>query len=702
MENNENNNPEKNQVSHESSAPAAGAEGGEAPKRPRRRGGRNRNRKRPEGAENSGENGAEPSGDRPPRRPRPDGAEPERGPSQSRGGRTSASVKPAGAPRGNRSRSRSGDPMAGGIDENGVGWYGRMRDAIDANKRSQEERLSTYGNFGDSNKTMRFVPLGGLDQIGGNIAVVETEDSAIIIDVGMSFPTPDMHGVDILVPDFSYLQAIKHKIKGIVITHAHEDHIGAVPYLFKELQVPIYGTPLPLAMIGSKFDEHKLIPHKSFFRFIEKRKPVKIGDIEVEWMHMSHSVLDACSLAITTEAGTIIHTGDFKLDNSPVDGFPPDYHRLAYYGERGVLALLSDSTNSFNPGYTKSESIVGGTFDSLFSKAKGRVIMSTFSSNTHRIAQAIESAIKYGRKVAVIGRSMEKNLNLAMELEYINVDQKIFIDAHDATKMPDNQVLIITTGSQGEAQAALFRMSMNEHRHIKIKPSDTIVISAKAIPGNENSVSTVINQLLKSGATVAFQEFSEIHASGHAAQEEQKIMMRLVKPKYFIPVHGEYQHLLRHKETATKCGIPERNVAVIEDGEQIEISHRGIRKVRSVRYGKTFIDNQVNKEVDSSIVFDRQNLAKEGAVMLILQIDKQNQKLASKPVVTTLGLVGQRKEAAFARELEDTISAFVSGIKPEQYGNMRALEENLRQALKKHIYRVLKRYPIIVPNIFVQ
>ncbi|MDR2638750.1 MAG: ribonuclease J [Helicobacteraceae bacterium] len=597
---------------------------------------------------------------------------------------------------------RAGDPTSGGIDENGEGWFGRMRDALEANRAGQSDRLVSYAKFGDPNKTVRFVSLGGLDQIGGNIAVLETENSAIVIDAGMSFPTPDMHGVDILTPDFSYLHAIKDKIAGVIITHAHEDHIGAAPYLFRELQVPLYGTPLPLAMIGSKFDEHKIVAHKSYFRFVEKRKPVKIGDFEVEWIHMTHSVIDACSLAITTEAGTIIHTGDFKLDNCPIDGYPPDYHRLAYYGERGVLALFSDSTNSFNTGMTKSESIVGKTFDDLFSKAKGRVIMSTFSSNSHRIAQAIDSAKKYGRKVAVIGRSMEKNLNIAMELEYVKIDQKLFIDAHEVGKLPDNEILVITTGSQGESQAALFRMSMNEHRHVHIKPTDTIVISAKAIPGNETSISTVINQIAKTGASIAYQEFSEIHVSGHAAQEEQKLMIRLTKPRYFIPVHGEYQHLLKHKETAISCGVIERNIAVLEDGEQVEISHKGVRKTRSVRSGKTFIDNQSNREVESEVVFDRQNLAKEGIIMLIAQLDKQAHKLVSRPKVTSFGLVAQKREHRFNKDLETLIDGFVEGMKPEEYSNPRLIENNLRQAIKKMVFRALKKYPIIVPNIFVQ
>ncbi|MDR2905380.1 MAG: RNase J family beta-CASP ribonuclease [Helicobacteraceae bacterium] len=606
------------------------------------------------------------------------------------------------APKPQDHENRAGNPLGGGTDENGEGWFGRMRDALSANDKCHNERLATYTNFGDPNKSIRFVPLGGLDQIGGNIAVFETEDSAIVIDAGMSFPTPDMHGVDILVPDFSYLHAIKHKIKGIIITHAHEDHIGAVPYLFKELQVPLYGTPLPLAMIGSKFDEHRIIAHKSFFRFVEKRKPVQIGDFEVEWIHMTHSVIDACSLAITTAAGTVIHTGDFKLDNSPIDGLPPDYHRLAHFGERGVLALFSDSTNSFNPGMTKSESIVGKTFDDLFAKAKGRVIMSTFSSNTHRIAQAIESGRKFNRKVAVIGRSMEKNLHIAMELGYVKFENKIFIDAHEVAKYADNEVLVITTGSQGESQAALFRMSINEHRHIQIKPTDTIVISAKAIPGNEASISAVINQIAKCGASIAYQEFSEIHVSGHAAQEEQKFMIRLVKPRFFIPVHGEYQHLLKHKETAMQCGIAERNIAVIADGEQIELSGKGVKKVCAIRCGKTFIDNQSNREVESDIVFDRQNLAKEGIIVLIMQIDKSAGKSAMKPKVMSYGLVAQKQEHKFNREIETLLDTFIEALKPEDFNSPRIMENNLRQAVKKHIFRTLKKYPIIVPNIFVQ
>lgn len=335
-------------------------------------------------------------------------------------------------------------------------------------------------------------------------------------------------------------------------------YIGAVPYLFKLLQFPIYGTPLPLGMIGSKFDEHGLKKFRSFFKIVEKRKPIKIGDFEVEWINITHSVIDASALAIRTEAGVILHTGDFKIDHTPIDNLPTDLHRLAHYGEEGVMLLLSDSTNSHRSGTTPSEASVGPTFETLFKQAQGRVIMSTFSSNIHRVYQAITYGIKYHRKVAVIGRSMEKNLEIARELGYIDLPQNIFIEAHEVAKYPDEEILIVTTGSQGETMSALYRMAIDEHRHIKIKPSDMVIISAKAIPGNEGSVSTVLNFLMKAGAKVAYQDFSEIHVSGHAAQEEQKLMLRLIKPKFFLPVHGEYNHIAKHKQTAIACGVLEK------------------------------------------------------------------------------------------------------------------------------------------------
>ncbi len=581
-------------------------------------------------------------------------------------------------------------------------WYKDLQKCIEANKNIQKRRVYPM-NFQNpsGNGKVKITPLGGLGEIGGNMMVMETNTSAIIIDVGMSFPDDEMHGVDILVPDFSYLRSIKNKIKGIVITHAHEDHIGALPYLFKnqDLQFPIYATPLPLGMIANKFDEHKI--SKKFFRPVEKRKVYKIGDFDVEWIHITHSIIDASSLAITTDAGTIIHTGDFKIDHTPIDGLPSDLNRFAYYGDKGVLCLLSDSTNSYKPGFTRSESSVGPTFDTIFSKAKGRVIMSTFSSNIHRVYQAISHGIKYGRKVAVIGRSMEKNLNTAMELGYIELDNKIFIDAHEVNRYNDKDVLIVTTGSQGESMSALFRMATNEHRHIKIKPTDQIIISAKAIPGNEASVSKVLNYLFKSGADVAYQDFSEIHVSGHAAQEEQKLMLRLVKPKFFLPVHGEYNHIHRHKETAMKCGIPEKNIYLMSDGDQIELTQRYIKKSGSVKTGKVYIDNQINKQIENDVVIDRQKLAESGIISVIAQIDKSTNKLIGKPKVLSYGIVPDKDMKNFEKEVGDILDQLLINSKKEILQNQKAVENTLRQAVRKHVFRKLKKYPTVVPTIFI-
>jgi ribonuclease J len=552
-----------------------------------------------------------------------------------------------------------------------------------------------------TNAKVRITPLGGLGEIGGNMMVIETEKSAIIVDVGMSFPDEDMHGVDILIPDFTYIRQIKDKIEAVVITHGHEDHIGAMPYLYKELQFPIYGTSLPLEMIGSKFDEHKIKDHRKFFRPVEKRVPIKIGDFEIEWIHITHSIIDASSLAIKTEAGTIIHTGDFKIDHTPIDGFPTDLHRFAHYGEEGVLLLMSDSTNSHSPGFTKSEKTVGPTFDRLFSTAKGRVIMSTFSSNIHRVAQAIDHAMKYGRKVCVIGRSMEKNLDLAMSLGYIKFPKDQFIDAHEVNKYKDNEVLIVTTGSQGESMSALYRMSIHEHRHIKIKPGDQIILSAKAIPGNEASVSQIINHLLKAGAHVAYQDFSEIHVSGHAAQEEQKLMLRLVKPKFFMPIHGEYNHAVKHAKTGIDCGVLERNTYIMSDGEQVEVSPKYLKKVKSVKTGKVYIDNQLNNKISNDIVMDRQTMANEGVVMIVAQINENDRKMEQRPRVSSFGLVPDKLDKQFSKEIEDLLLTFLENVKEGIFKNNKIVEDEIRKVVRKHCVRKYKKYPVIVPTIFV-
>jgi len=585
----------------------------------------------------------------------------------------------------------------------GNGWTNDLKKAFDTNERIQRERLNPHNKLNlKSEASFKVTPLGGLGEIGGNMMVIETDNSAIIIDVGMSFPDDSMHGVDILIPDFTYIRQIRSKITAICITHSHEDHIGAMPYIFKELQVPIYGTSLPLESIGSKFDEHKMKQHRSYFRAVQKRKPIKIGDFEVEWMHMTHSIIDCSSLAITTDAGTIIHTGDFKIDHTPYDAYPADLHRLAYYGEKGVLALLSDSTNSHTQGFTKSERTVGPTFDKIFASAKGRILMSTFSSNLHRVAQAIERGIETGRKICVIGRSMEKNLDIALTLGYLKFGKEHFIDAHSVNKYLDKEVLIVTTGSQGEPMSALFRMSIHEHRHIKIKPEDTIVLSSKAIPGNEASVSEVINQIQKAGATVAYQNYSDIHVSGHAAQEEQKLMIRLCKPKFFIPIHGEYNHVVRHLQTGIDCGVLERNTYILSDGEQIEIAPKFVKKVKTVKTGKTYIDNQRNRKIGEDVVIDRQTMANEGVIMIVAQISENERKVEGPSRVSSFGMVDSKQEKHFAREIEDILSNFLEHINPGILQNTRSVEEELRKVVRKHCIRKYRKYPMIVPTIFVQ
>jgi ribonuclease J len=593
-------------------------------------------------------------------------------------------------PRQNRGRRRQSSPP----DEN-------LKSFVQKNQDGHKQRLNPHFKLDLScNEKIRVTPLGGLGEIGGNITVFETQKEAILVDVGMSFPDEDMHGVDILVPDFSYLREIKNKIVGVVITHAHEDHIGAMPYLYKEMQFPIYATPLPLAMIGNKFDEHRIKEFKKYFNPVEKRKIYKIGnDFEIEWMHMTHSILDSSSLAITTNADTIIHTGDFKIDHTPVDGFTADLHRLAHYGEKGVLCLLSDSTNSYNTAPTASELSVAPAFDRVFSKAEGRILLSTFSSNIHRVYQAIQYGIKYGRKVCVIGRSMERNLEIAMQYDYIKFPKNIFVDADEVSRMNDKEVLIVTTGSQGEPSSALFRMSIGEHRHIKIKPTDLIVLSSRAIPGNEGSISGMLNHLQRAGAKVTSDK--DIHVSGHASMEEQKLMLRLVNPKFFLPVHGEYNHIVKHKETGMMCGIPERNIFLMTDGDSMEIAPKFMRKVKTIKTGKTYIDNQNNHQIENDIVLDRQKLASDGVVMIVAQVDANSSKMIAKPRVTTFGLVADKQDKYFAKEMEDVLENFLMHIKDGLIENPRALENDLRQIVRKHIFRKMKKYPLIVPNVFI-
>ncbi len=604
-----------------------------------------------------------------------------------------ANNKPSGNSNQNRNRNKR---------KNVTSVNDAMKAAIAENKRVQDARMAPWKKIDVTGKgKVRFTPLGGLGEIGGNMAVLETETTAIIIDVGMSFPDETMHGVDILVPDFSYLHAIKNKIKAVVITHGHEDHIGAMPYLFKELKFPIYGTPLALAMIENKFKEHGLSADAKYFNFVIKRKIYEIGDMKIEWIHNTHSIIDACSLAIETPAGILYHTADFKIDHTPVDGYTMDLQRIAHYGERGVLCLFSDSTNSHNPGFTKSEKVVGKTFDQLFDMAKGRVIMSTFSSNVHRIFQAMERAVKHNRKICIIGRSMERNVETNRALGFVDIADKHFIEVHEVPKYPDEEILIVTTGSQGETMAALNRMATDEHRHIKLKPSDTVIISASAIPGNEASVSKLMNLLIKAGVTVRYKEFSDIHVSGHAAQEEQKLIIRLTQPKFFLPVHGEYNHIAAHAKTAVACGVDERNILLMSDGDQVEITPKYLKKVKTVKTGKTYIDNQNNMTIENDVVQDRQKLAEDGIVHIVAKISSSSHKLEGDPIVTSYGLIPDKEDKKFAKEIKQLIETMLQAMKKDVNPDHTFYENEIRTLVRKHVIRTKKRYPLIIPTVFI-
>lgn len=579
-----------------------------------------------------------------------------------------------------------------------LSFHRDLRDGVIANREIQKQSLNPHFKLDLNTKArVRITPLGGLGEIGGNMTVFETDNSAIVVDIGMSFPDDNTHGVDILIPDFTYIEQIRHKVAAVIITHAHEDHIGATPYFYKHFSFPLYGTPLVLGLVGNKFDEHGLKKSKELFRIVEKRTPVQIGEFEIEWIHITHSIIDSSALAIKTEAGVILHTGDFKIDHTPIDNLPTDLHRLAYYGERGVLLMMSDSTNSHRPGTTASEASVGPTFDSLFKDAKGRVIMSTFSSNIHRVYQAIQYGIQYGRKVAVIGRSMEKNIDIARELEYIDIPSANFIEAHEVNSHDDSEVLIVTTGSQGETMSALYRMATDEHRHVKIKHSDTIILSAKAIPGNEGSVSSVINLIMKAGAKVAYQDFSEIHVSGHAAREEQKLMLRLIKPKFFLPVHGEYNHISKHKETAISCGVLEKNILLMEDGDQIEVNPNYLRKVKSVRAGKVFIDNQVNKVVENEVVAQRDLMANNGIVIVALKFNYASYKIIELRM-NTFGILNKPEEREFYKSLTDEIKLKIESLK--QNKSQKTLDQELYSLLRKSMLKKFKKTPMIIVNVF--
>ena len=543
------------------------------------------------------------------------------------------------------------------------------------------------------------IPLGGIDEIGKNITAYEYGEDIIIVDCGMSFPDEDMPGIDIVIPDFSYLVQNSDRIKGLIVTHGHEDHIGGIPYLLKNINVPIYATPLTLGLIEGKLREHRLLESAKLVR-VKPRDRVTLGAFEVEFIHVNHSVPDAVAVAIKTPAGTVIQTGDFKIDTTPIDGEMIDLARFAELGGEGVLALLSDSTNADRPGYTPSEKLVGETFANLFRKAEGkRIIVATFSSNIHRMQQIIDQADRHGRRVAISGRSMINAVAVASELGYLNVPEGTLIEMESIRKYTPEQTVIITTGSQGEPMSALHRMAFSDHRQVSVNPGDMIIISATPIPGNEKLVDKVINELLKLGAEVVYERMYDVHVSGHACQEEQKLLLGIVKPKYFIPVHGEKKHLVKHAATALSMGFKKENILIPQNGKVIEFFGGQMKEAGTVPAGRVLVDGLGVGDVGSIVLRDRKHLSEDGVVILALSIDSVSGEVVSGPEMITRGFVYVKESEALltgANEVACDIleQCYIQGIKDWNH-----IKNRLRDGVSKYINETTGRTPMIIPII---
>ncbi|MCI7528113.1 MAG: ribonuclease J [Oscillospiraceae bacterium] len=541
--------------------------------------------------------------------------------------------------------------------------------------------------------------LGGLNEVGKNMTLFEYGEDMFLVDCGLAFPDQDMLGVDLVLPDFTYVERNADRIRGIVITHGHEDHIGGLPYLLKVLNVPVYGTKLTVGLIQGKLREHGLLNSASL-NVINPGDVITLGGFTVEAIHVNHSIPDALGLAIRCEGGTIVHTGDFKIDTTPIDGGMMDLGRLAEIGQEGVLCLMSDSTNAERPGFTESERKVGESFETLFRKAgNNRIIVATFSSNIHRVQQIMNVAASLGRKVALVGRSLENVVSISAELGYLNVPEGIVIDINMINRYPADKLVIITTGSQGEPMSALTRMAFSDHRKVEIHPNDYVIISATPIPGNEKTVSRVVNELMKLGADVVYEKMYEVHVSGHACQEELKMIMGIVKPKYFIPVHGELKHLRKHAGLALSMGIPKENILIADNGRVAEISKKALRCTSTVPAGRVFVDGYGVGDVGSVVLRDRKHLAQDGLVIVAVCIDRESGMIVSGPDVVTRGFV-------YVKESEELINAArevaVEAIEAQTdggYFDWNSIKASLRDEISHLMYERTKRSPMILPVI---
>ena len=548
----------------------------------------------------------------------------------------------------------------------------------------------------ENNGKLRIIPLGGLEQIGMNITAFEYEDSIIVVDCGLAFPEDDMLGIDLVIPDVSYLKHHIEKVKGFVITHGHEDHIGALPYVLKEMNLPIYTTKLTMGIIENKLKEHNLL-RTTRRRVVHHGQSINLGQFRIEFIKTNHSIQDASALAIYSPAGTVVHTGDFKVDYTPVFGDAIDLQRFAEIGKKGVLALMSDSTNAERKGFTQSERTVGITFDHIFAEHQNtRIIIATFASNVDRVQQVINSAYKYGRKVVVEGRSMVNIISTASELGYLNVPENTLIEIDEMRNYPPEKMVMITTGSQGESMAALSRMAADVHRKVTIQPTDTIIFSSNPIPGNEKSVSRVINELSAKGANVIFQE---AHVSGHACQEELKLIYSLVKPKYAIPVHGEYRHLKANSEVARSLGIPKENIFIIQSGDVLELSSESAKVVDKVHTGAILVDGLGVGDVGNIVLRDRQHLAEDGIIIVVLTLERGSNRLLAGPDIVSRGFVYVRESEGLMEEARHAISDSLDKCLSGRRTDWNKIKTSIRDTMNDFIWKKTKRRPMIIPII---
>jgi len=549
-----------------------------------------------------------------------------------------------------------------------------------------------------NNNKLSIIPLGGVGEIGKNMTAYVYGNDIIVVDAGLKFPEEEMLGIDIVIPDITYLIENKNKIRGIFITHGHEDHIGGLPYFLKHINVPVYGTRLTLGLIEGKLREHNILDVTKLVTITNKNN-LKAGVFTVTPFYNNHSIPDTVGFAIDTPEGVVIHTGDFKFDFTPVDGQKADFHTLADLGQKGVLALLSDSTNSERPGYTMSERVVGQTIEEAFRQAEKRIILATFASNLHRIQQVFESAERFGRKVAVVGRSMINNINVAMELGYLHVAKGTLIDSDDINKLPADKVVILSTGSQGEAMSALTRMARATHRKVEIMPGDTVIIASSPIPGNEKYISRTIDQLFRIGAKVIYQQVSGVHVSGHGSQEELKLMLNLVRPKYFIPVHGEYRMLKRHVELAVATGVEPDNCFIVDIGDQIEFTHNRARVGSKVPSGSVLIDGLGVGDVGNIVLRDRKLLSQDGILVVVVTLSKQDGTILSGPDIISRGFVYVRESEQLLDEANKIVSNTLQRMVAENVNEWSSLKTGVRDALSRFLYEQTRRRPMILPII---